>query len=48
MAVSAGTLEATAARGRNSRGYEKFASFRILDEIDEKRVTLKLFVFDGP
>ena len=48
MAVSAGTFEGVAARGRNSRVYEKCASFSFVGEIVEKRLTLKLLIFDGP
>ena len=48
IAVSAGTFEVTAERGRSSRVYEKCASFSIVGESVEKRLTLKLLIFDGP
>src|SRR5215831_893282 len=48
IAVSAGTLDATASRGRSSRVYEKCASFTIVDETVEKRLTFTLLILDGP
>src|SRR6267378_2646043 len=48
IAVSAGTLEVTALRGRNSRVYEKWPSFNLVGEMVLKRFTLKLFIFEGP
>src|SRR5215471_1230550 len=48
IAVSAGMFEATAERGRSSRVYEKCASFTIVDETVEKRLTFTLLIFDGP
>ena len=48
MAVSAGTFEGMALRGRSSRVYEKWASLSFVDEMVLKRFTLKLLIFDGP
>src|SRR5262245_42572181 len=48
IAVSAGTFEGIAERGRNSRVYEKWPSFNIVAETVVNRLTLKLLIFDGP
>src|SRR5262249_28422777 len=48
MAVSGGTFDVTATRGRNSRVYEKWASFNFVGETVVKRLTLMLLIFDGP
>src|SRR5438876_4723460 len=44
MAVSAGTFDGIAFRGRSSRVYEKCASFTLVDESELKRLTLKLLI----
>src|ERR1043166_9420893 len=48
IAVSAGTFESIAARGRNSRVYEKCASFTFVGDTVLKRFMLRLLIFDGP
>ena len=48
IAVSAGTLELTAARGRSSREKVKWASFTFLGETVVKKFTFTALIFDGP
>src|SRR5688572_23185349 len=48
IAVSAGTLESTAERGRDSREYVKWNSFSRFDDIVVNRLTLKTLILDGP
>src|SRR6185503_17083078 len=46
--VSAGTFDVIADRGLSSRVYEKCASFSFVADTVEKRLMLRLFIFDGP
>jgi hypothetical protein len=48
MAVSAGTFEGTAERGRFSREYVRWNSFKRLVDTVEKRLALKTLIFEAP
>ena len=48
MAVSAGTFDSTAERGRSSRPYVKWSSLILVGERVVKRFALKALIFEGP
>ena len=48
IAVSAGSDEGVAERGRPSREYVKWSSFSLLAVTVVKRLTFSTLIFDGP